>query len=559
MKALIAAVMILSALQVRAENIHIDPSCMINGSGRTQSCSDGAQGPRNTWAGIVYLPGNAYLGRGGRSAHYGSCNFKIDASGTDALHQITLGSYGVGKHSITCETGYVFGASQRSWITIDNLDLNARSDQCIFLQGSANTTIKNVTFRYCAKYGIGLDGGHPWVDHDKLAIIQNLFVQTGSSAIAARPGLSNSQEWSNNRISGNLFEAGVSSGAGTYGVPAISLVQATDRGVGVKNKIINLHIDNNTFRGVNYERDAPSFLILVSRSPFPADPGPSTDHSNCVRERSIFDLYIHDNTASNIGGGIGVHFSMNSNIARNRLSNFRATTVIGLFYSENMYTGQNIIDGIDTGAFADYWDGIGIDYDFCTRNGVIARNYIANARGSDIGNADWNGQAIAVFAGNSHKIYANVLENNRFGVMFGDDNLIGNYNPNELYNNTIVYSARDGISTRFTTEQANYIYNNIIAYSGRYGLRADGKGEQRLTNNLFFGNVDSDIVSNGKGTGQISSDPLFIGGSSVNAYRIRADSPAVRAGTPIRWPYPDYAGQLRPTPQSIGAFEPSTN
>lgn len=555
MRIVIAIMLVFFAWQARAENIYIDPDCITNGSGRTQNCSDGTNGPRNSWAGITYFPGNAYLGKGGKTAYYQSCNFAIKASGTDALNQIILGSYGTGKHTIACESGYVFGETQRSWITINNLDLTARTNQCILLQGSNNITVKNVTFSYCAAYGIGLDGDDAWVDHDKLTIAQNTFVKTGSSAIAGSPALSNAQEWANIRIFGNLFESGVSS-EGAHGAPAIGFVQASNQGISVQNKISNLVIDNNIFHGINYERAHPSFLILVSRSPFPANPTQSADHSNCVRQPSIFGLYIHGNTATNIGGGIGVHFSMNSNIARNKLSNFRATTVIGLFYSENMYTGENVINGIDTGAFAGYWDGIGIDYDFCTRNGVIARNYISNARGSDVANADWNGQGIAVFAADSHKIYANVLVNNRFGVVFGDDNLSGNYSPNELYNNTIVYSIRDGISTRFTTEQANHIYNNIIAYNGRYGLRADGRGEQHLTNNLFFKNALSDVVSNGIGTGAVLADPLFVGGSTVNAYRIRAGSPAYRAGTPIRWQYTDYGGRLRTAP-SIGAFEPT--
>lgn len=556
MKLVIAILLALVALQAKSETIYIDPDCPTNGNGRTQNCSDGTNGPRNSWAGITYFAGNAYLGKGGKTAYYQSCNFAIKASGTDALNQIILGSYGTGKHAIACESGYVFGETQRSWITINNLDLTARTNQCILLQGSNNITVKNVTFSYCAAYGIGLEGDDAWVDHDKLTIAQNTFVKTGSSAIAGSPALSNYQEWANIRIFGNLFEAGVSS-EGAHGAPAISFVQASNQGISVQNKISNLVIDNNIFQGVNYERAHPSFLILVSRSPFPPNPTQSADHSNCVRQPSIFGLYIHGNTATNIGGGIGAHFSMNTNISRNRLSNFRATTVIGLFYSEDMYTGENVINGIDTGAFAGYWDGIGIDYDFCTRNGVIARNYISNARGSDVANADWNGQGITVFAADSHKIYANVLVNNRFGVVFGDDNLSGNYRPNELYNNTIIYSARDGISTRFTTEQANHIYNNIIAYNRRYGLRADGRGEQHLTNNLFYKNAVSDIVSNGSGTGQISADPQLVGGSTVNAYRIRPGSPAYRAGTPIRWPYTDYGGRYRPAPQSIGAFEPT--
>ncbi len=556
MRVVIAILLVLFASQAKSENIYIDPDCITDGNGITQNCLDGANGPRNSWAGINYLPGNAYLGKGGKTAYYESCNFAIKASGTDALHPITLGSYGAGKHAIVCESGYVFGETQRSWITINNLDLTAHTGQCILLQGSEGITVKNVTFRYCAAYGIGLDGGNAWVDHDKLTIVENTFVQTGASAIAGSPALSNTQEWANIRITGNLFESGVSSG-GPYAASAISLVQISNNGVGVQNKISNLQIDNNTFHGVNYERDHPSFLILVSRSPFPANPIQSADHSNCVRQYSIFGLYIHDNTATNIGGGIGVHFSKNSNISRNQLSNFRATSVIGLFYSENMYTGENIINEVNTGAFAEYWDGIGIDYDFCTRNGVIARNYISNARGSDVANADWNGQAIAVFVADSHKIYANVLVNNRFGVTFGDDNLSANYSPNELYNNTIVYSTRDAISTRFTTEQANHIYNNIIAYNARYGLRADGQGEQHLTNNLFFKNAVADVFSNGIGTGAVLADPLFAGGNTVNAYRIYTTSPAFRAGTPISWPYTDYGGRLRPAPQSIGAFEPA--
>ena len=558
MRAMLVLLLVLFVSEAQSANIFIDPDCTTNGNGSTQNCADGMNGPQNSWAGIIFLSGNAYLGKAGKTAYYDLCNFSIKSSGTDANQPIIIGSYGTGKHSIVCESGYVFGETQRSWITFNNLDLTAITNHCILLQGSNNITIKNVTFRYCATYGIGLDGDSSWVDHDKLNIAQNTFLQTGSSAIAGSPSLLNDQDWADNRITGNLFESGVSS-LGAEDSPAISLVQISSNGLGVKNKITNLQIDNNTFHGINFERANPSFLILVSRSPFPAVPAVSSDHSSCPRQYSIFGLYIHDNTATNIGGGIGVHFSTSSNIARNRLTNFRATSVIGLFYSENMYTGENVINGIHTGAFADYWDGIGIDYDFCTRNGIIARNHISNAYGTDIANADWNGMAIALFAGDSNKIYANVLVNNRFGVVFGDDNLTQNYKPHEMYNNTIVNSLRDGVATRFTTEQKNYIYNNIIAYSGRYGLRVDGTGKQSLTNNIFYGNAISNIVSNGSGTGMILSNPQFVGGDTVNAYRIRTNSPAYGTGTPITWPYLDYSGRTRPTPLSIGAFEPRLN
>jgi len=275
-----------------------------------------------------------------------------------------------------------------------------------------------------------------------------------------------------------------------------------------------------------------------------------------VRQYSIYGTYIHDNTATDIGGGIGVHFSVGTSITRNRLTNFRAATVIALFYSEHMYTGENVIDEINTGAFAGYWDGLGIDYDYCTRNGIIAHNYISNAHGSDVANEDWNGQGIAVFAADTHRIYSNVLVNNRFGVIFGNDNLPKNYGPNHLFNNTIINSQRDGISTRFSTEQENLIYNNIIAFSQRYGLRADGQGEQRLSNNLFFGNAVSDIISNKTGTGTLYQDPGLIGGDTVDAFRILTGSPAYRSGTAVRELYTDFDGQLRPMPPSIGAFEP---
>jgi hypothetical protein len=553
MRVVILVLLVFISLQAKSENIYIDTDCITNCNGSTQSCSDGTNGPRNSWSGITYLPGNAYLGKGGNTAHYASCNFQIKASGTDVDHQITIGSYGTGKHTISCESGYVFGETQRSWITINNLDLTAATNQCVLLQGSSNVTVKNVTFRYCAVYGIGLGSGN--IDHDNLTIAQNAFIQTGSSAIAGKPALSNTQEWANIRISGNLFESGVSSG-GSSASPAIKLVQVSNQGTGVQNTITNLEIDNNTFNGISYEREHPNFLILVSRSPLPTAPGPSADHSNCVREYSVFGLYIHDNTATNIGGGIGVHFSVGSNIVRNQLSNFRATVVIALFYSEHMYTGENVIDEINTGASFGYWDGIGIDYDYCTRNGIIAHNYISNAHGSDIANEDWNGQGIAVFAADSHKIYANVLVNNRFGVTFGNDILTGNYKPHELYNNTIVSSQRDGISTRHTTTQENHIYNNIIAFSQRYGLRADGRSEQHLSNNLFFGNAVSDIVSNEAGTGYLYQDPGLIGGDTVDAFRILTGSPAYRSGTPVRELYTDFNGQPRPVPPSIGAFEP---
>ena len=555
MRRFCSILLLLLATHCWATNVYIDPGCIINGNGNTQSCADGENGPRNSWLGIEYSPGNSYLGRAGADAHYENCNFLISADGTDTNNQITVGSYGTGKHRIICDEGYVFGAVQRSWLTVRDLEISATNGQCILLMGSDNVTISNVDFKFCAGYGIGLDGANETIDHDHLTISGNTFIETGSSAIAGNPEFVNTQDWSHIRITGNRFEAGISS-LSPFAAPAISFKQVSNLGYVYNNTISDLVIDNNTFVGVNFGANNPSYLILVSRSPFPSNPWPTKDHSNCPRNYSIFGASVHDNTATDIGGGIGVHFSAGTSITRNLLFNFRATSVIGLFFSENMYTGENVIDEINTGAFAEYWDGIGIDYDYCTRNGIIARNYISNAHGSDVDNADWNGQGIAVFAADTHKIYSNVLTNNRFGVTFGNDNLTEHYGANHLFNNTIVNSQRDAISTRFSTEQENEIYNNIIAFSQRFGLRADGIGQQHLSNNLFFANATADIESNNPDNATVEQDPGLVGGSGADAYRILSSSPAYRAGFPVRALFTDYDGLSRPAPPSIGAFEP---
>src|SRR5262245_56166242 len=83
---------------VMAATVYINPTCSNNGDGTVGSpcaASRGAPGPRNTWAGLTWTPGNIYAGQGGTISNLTS--FIVEASGTPG-NPITFTSYGTGQH-----------------------------------------------------------------------------------------------------------------------------------------------------------------------------------------------------------------------------------------------------------------------------------------------------------------------------------------------------------------------------------------------------------------------------------------------------------------------------
>ncbi len=76
---------------------YIDPTCATPGDGTSSICADGATDPFDQWSDITWTSGNTYLQKKGTTARE---MVTIGASGADASHLITLGSYGTGDNPI---------------------------------------------------------------------------------------------------------------------------------------------------------------------------------------------------------------------------------------------------------------------------------------------------------------------------------------------------------------------------------------------------------------------------------------------------------------------------
>ena len=108
-----------------------------------------------------------------------------------------------------------------------------------------------------------------------------------------------------------------------------------------------------------------------------------------------------------------------------------------------------------------------------------------------------------------------------------------------VWNSTLVANSDNGVQLRNGTLT---LTNSIIASNGGYGLQLEA-GTMNHTYNLVYGN-SPDYSGTSAGTGEVNSDPLFVGGGD---YRLQSTSPAKDAGTSSGGP---------PSNDLVGAFRP---
>lgn len=128
------------------------------------------------------------------------------------------------------------------------------------------------------------------------------------------------------------------------------------------------------------------------------------------------------------------------------------------------------------------------------------------------------------------------VEGNIFAENEGAAIVVSDYDPGSYLsavNNTIVGNS-DGILLEFGQEAV--VKNNIIAKNGT-GIARGYFIEFSSTYNDVWGN-DVNYTDCSPGEGDISEDPLFVGGVPFD-YRLTAESPCIDAGDPSSPPDPD--------------------
>jgi parallel beta-helix repeat protein len=247
-----------------------------------------------------------------------------------------------------------------------------------------------------------------------------------------------------------------------------------------------------------------------------------------------------------------------------------------------------VIDGFTIsggGGFVGAGIWCGNNVDLTISNNIIRNNQItiAGGRGAAISieapnsspliynniiednTSPWGGGGIYV-SGNSPIISGNIIRSNNGGAGAGAisitggsplifDNIISDntaasgggiscfgQNGANIFNNVILSnSATGGNGGGFYIHDANpIIFNNTIlgntAAGSGGGIHAEGDGSPVIFNCILWDNGDdlngctaaySDIEDGDPGDGNISKDPLFIGGDS---YSLLADSPCIDAG-----------------------------
>jgi hypothetical protein len=145
-----------------------------------------------------------------------------------------------------------------------------------------------------------------------------------------------------------------------------------------------------------------------------------------------------------------------------------------------------------------------------------------------------------------HGNTASTVERNLIAANTGAGVIIADYDPGSelvLLNNTICGNTK-AIDIWYAL--AVEIRNNIIADNG-VGIELRAVGTHSISYNDVWSNADGDYVGCQAGFGDISDNPLFVGGVPFD-YHLTGDSPCIDAGDPESPPDPDS------TRADIGAF-----
>lgn len=159
---------------------------------------------------------------------------------------------------------------------------------------------------------------------------------------------------------------------------------------------------------------------------------------------------------------------------------------------------------------------------------------------------DNTGDAGAVWInGAEPRLWRNLISNNSGEAairLFGGASI-------EVFNCTIANNNGDGI--RFEPNMVINMRNNIVAFNSEYGVKSMGGANliAEINYNDNFGNALGTYFGVVPATGNISTNPMFVGGNPFN-YHLSSVSPCIDAGDPS-FPVPPGGGAR----VDIGAFE----
>jgi hypothetical protein len=151
-------------------------------------------------------------------------------------------------------------------------------------------------------------------------------------------------------------------------------------------------------------------------------------------------------------------------------------------------------------------------------------------------------------------IVDNVIVNCTGGILYGNYQGNGGLHDSVVAGNT-VYAVDAGLGT--LTIQSPSPETNVRAFDNIFvgsNVVAPGDAGVSYDHNLFFHSAPGAAQSPSDPTG----DPLFSngGGLTPSDYQIQNGSPAAGAGVASTDLSVDFSGQARPTPPSVGAWEP---
>jgi hypothetical protein len=160
---------------------------------------------------------------------------------------------------------------------------------------------------------------------------------------------------------------------------------------------------------------------------------------------------------------------------------------------------------------------------------------------------DNSGQGIYQVGGAFSYVYGNLIYNVKQGMHLDGG---GVFDPNYIYNNTIVNSTANGLFVNRSATQVNLVANNLVTGSALYGITDEGVTDQTLTTNLFYNNAGGNYNSIVAGGTDLTTDPLL-----TADYKLGAGSPARRAGTFWGAQCVDIVGRPCWNPPDIGGYQ----
>jgi hypothetical protein len=518
-----------------AATVYIDPTCSNNGDGtRGEPCatSRGASGPRNTWMGLKWTPGNTYAGQGGTMSNL--TRYIVEGSGT-AGDPITITSYGTGRHVLNGNDSYAIAFINRSYITFDNVEVRSNVQHGIYFSNNAssrNLIIQNCYFVHVVGNAVQFGESGRNTDFDNVTIVNNKFESIGGAGIAGTPfDIGSAQNWNNFTIANNTF-----TNIGTSSTnSAIDFLMSG----GTSATMTNLTITGNVISHTNVgETSVAAPSIRLARSPI-----------GSAAENRFSNVNISDNTITTTDMGMIylAHARPPSRIANNTIHDLASNAAVAVFYSNGVEVSGNTIRNIAPLAVSDYIDGAGLDLEVNSNLSVHGNTITGN-----LGHASHvnSGQGVYAYNDRGSLVFSNLLVGNKLGIMSD-----AGVSMTTFANNTIVNSTKYGIWASPFAAYAHWFVNNVITGSGEYGIFTTGKTAQMLTSNLFFGNRSGDYGSQIGGMSDLTVDPLYMGSGN---FELNAASPAARAGTWWGSSCIDLRG--RPCIQgrmALGAYQPA--